>query len=94
VAIAGVVADREDELAARHAIVDEAARTAGREPSDVRGALNVTLGADRSSWADTLVRLARKRFETLIVSADGDRTDVIAAVAELAPQVRAMASGD
>lgn len=84
----------EDELAARHAAVDAAARAAGREPSDVRRALNVTLGPDRSSWADTLARLARKRFETLIVSADGDPSDAIAAVAELAPEVRAMASGD
>jgi alkanesulfonate monooxygenase SsuD/methylene tetrahydromethanopterin reductase-like flavin-dependent oxidoreductase (luciferase family) len=84
----------EDELAARRAAVDAAARAAGREPSDVRRALNVTLGPDRSSWADTLDRLARKRFETLIVSADGDPSDAIAAVAELAPEVRAMASGD
>jgi hypothetical protein len=54
----------------------------------------VTLGPDRSSWADTLARLARKRFETLIVSVDGDPSEAIAAVAELALEVRAMASGD
>jgi alkanesulfonate monooxygenase SsuD/methylene tetrahydromethanopterin reductase-like flavin-dependent oxidoreductase (luciferase family) len=84
----------EDELAARHAVVDAAAQAAGREPSDVRRALNLTLGADRSSWADTLARLAQKRFETFIVSADGDPLEVIAAVAELAVEVRAMATGD
>ena len=84
----------EDELAARHAVVDAAAQAAGREPSDVRRALNLMLGADRSSWADTLARLAQKRFETFIVSADGDPLEVIAAVAELAVEVRAMATGD
>jgi alkanesulfonate monooxygenase SsuD/methylene tetrahydromethanopterin reductase-like flavin-dependent oxidoreductase (luciferase family) len=33
----------EDELAARHEDVDEAARAAGRDPSEIRRALNVTL---------------------------------------------------
>jgi alkanesulfonate monooxygenase SsuD/methylene tetrahydromethanopterin reductase-like flavin-dependent oxidoreductase (luciferase family) len=78
----------EDELAARHGDVDDAARAAGRDPSDVRRALNVTLVADRSGWFETLARLAGKRFETLIVSGAGDPSEVVRAVAELAPALR------
>lgn len=78
----------EDELAARHDVIDEAARAAGRDPADIRRALNVTLDGDRSEWADTLRRLASKRFETFIVSADGDPLEVVRAVADLAAELR------
>jgi hypothetical protein len=80
----------EDELAARHEQVDEAARAAGRDPSEIRRALNVTLDGDPAGWPDTLRRLAGKRFETFFVSAaDGDPLDVVRAVAEAAGELRA-----
>jgi alkanesulfonate monooxygenase SsuD/methylene tetrahydromethanopterin reductase-like flavin-dependent oxidoreductase (luciferase family) len=78
----------EDELAARHDVIDEAARAAGRDPSAIRRALNVTLDGDRSEWADTLRRLASKRFETFLVSADGDPLEVVRAVADVAAELR------
>jgi len=77
-----------DELAARNADIDAAARAAGRDPSEIRRALNVTLGADRSTWLPTLRRLAKKRFETFVVSAAEEPLDAIRAVAELAPDLR------
>ncbi len=79
----------EDELAARHENVDAGARAAGRDPSEIRRALNITLGKDRSTWVPTLERLAAKRFETFIVSLEGDPLDAIRAVAEIAPELRA-----
>ena len=81
----------EDELVARHDDIDAAARAAGRDPSEIHRALNVTLGPQRDSWPDTLARLAGRRFETLIVSAKGDPLEVIRTVAELAPDLRAAA---
>jgi alkanesulfonate monooxygenase SsuD/methylene tetrahydromethanopterin reductase-like flavin-dependent oxidoreductase (luciferase family) len=81
----------EDELAARHGDIDTAARAAGREQSEIRRALNVTLGADRSSWLPTLQRLAGKRFETFILSTEGDPIEAIRAIAEIAPDLRATA---
>lgn len=79
----------EDELAARHDAVDEAARRAGREPSAIRRALNVTLDGDPAGWADTLRRLTGKRFETFIVSiSDGDPLEAVRAVADMAGELR------
>lgn len=79
----------EDELAARHDAVDEAARRAGREPSAIRRALNVTLDGDPAGWADALRRLAGKRFETFIVSiSDGDPLEAVRAVADMAGELR------
>jgi alkanesulfonate monooxygenase SsuD/methylene tetrahydromethanopterin reductase-like flavin-dependent oxidoreductase (luciferase family) len=78
----------EDELAARHEEIDAAARAAGRAPEDIRRALNVTLEPDRSTWLDTLLRLARKRFQTFIAFAEGDPIEVVRALAELAPRLR------
>ena len=78
----------EDDLVARHDVIDEAARRAGREPSAVRRALNITLAGDPAGWLDTLRRLAERRFETFFVSADGDPVEVVRRVAELAPALR------
>ena len=78
----------EDELAARHGEIDAAARAAGRVPEDIRRALNVTLEPDQSTWLDTLLRLAHKRFQTFIVFAEGDPIEVVRALAELAPRLR------
>jgi alkanesulfonate monooxygenase SsuD/methylene tetrahydromethanopterin reductase-like flavin-dependent oxidoreductase (luciferase family) len=78
----------EDELAARHEEIDAAARAAGRVPEDIRRALNVTLEPDRSTWLDTLLHLAHKRFQTFIVFAEGDPIEVVRALADLAPRLR------
>lgn len=62
----------EDALAA-HAVIDEAARAAGRDPGDVERAANVMdLGDDAASWPDALARIAGDlRFSTLLVPATG-----------------------
>lgn len=59
----------EDALKA-HAAIDEAARKAGRDPAEIRRALNVmTLGGERASRPDQLARIASElRFSTLLVT--------------------------
>jgi alkanesulfonate monooxygenase SsuD/methylene tetrahydromethanopterin reductase-like flavin-dependent oxidoreductase (luciferase family) len=78
----------EDELAVRHEVVDDAARAAERDPTEIRRALNVTLAGEPAGWLDTLRRLADKRFETFIISAEGDPLDVVRRAADLAAQLR------
>jgi alkanesulfonate monooxygenase SsuD/methylene tetrahydromethanopterin reductase-like flavin-dependent oxidoreductase (luciferase family) len=75
---------------ARQQALDEAARRANRDPSEIRRALNVTLEGDPDRWVDTLVSLASEhRFETLIASAEGDPRDLIRRLGEdVAPRVR------
>jgi alkanesulfonate monooxygenase SsuD/methylene tetrahydromethanopterin reductase-like flavin-dependent oxidoreductase (luciferase family) len=81
-----------EEVMERHAIIDEAARRAGRDPSEIRRVANANLDGDPAGWADTLARLATDyRFETLIVWAEpGD--DPVGHVRrvgeEVAPRVR------
>ena len=75
-----------DTIAERHHAIDEAAKKAGRDPADVRRLINVP-GND----PDFLVRLVtEERFETLIVSVDGD--DPVGSVRrvgeELVPRIR------
>lgn len=74
----------------RHRKIDEAAREAGREPSEIRRVFNATLGDDPAHWVDELTRLVTDyRFETLLVSAAGDPVDVVRRFAEdVAPAVR------
>ena len=52
-----------------HRKIDEAARSAGREPSEIKRAVNVmTLDGDPKGWVDRLVRIAVDlRFETILV---------------------------
>ena len=72
--------------------IDEAARAAGREPSEVRRAVNVMrLEGDQSQWAEQLVRIATElRFETLLVGPSGeDPVDSVRRLGEeVAPRVR------
>jgi alkanesulfonate monooxygenase SsuD/methylene tetrahydromethanopterin reductase-like flavin-dependent oxidoreductase (luciferase family) len=80
-----------EDIGARHQAIDEAARTAGRDPSEIRRAINVGVGDDFHAAIDTLTRLVREqRFETLIVSgADRDPVEFTRrAGEELAPAVR------
>ena len=79
------------DIAERHQAIDEAARKAGRDPSDVRRLINVGVDDD---W-DRLERLvSEERFETLIVSPGDDPLDGIERIgAELAPRLRDSAHG-
>jgi alkanesulfonate monooxygenase SsuD/methylene tetrahydromethanopterin reductase-like flavin-dependent oxidoreductase (luciferase family) len=85
-----------EEVMKRHAAIDEAARSAGRDPSEIRRVANANVAGDASDWADwpqELIRLATDyRFETLIVWADGgdDPVGLVRRIGEdVAPRVRA-----
>jgi alkanesulfonate monooxygenase SsuD/methylene tetrahydromethanopterin reductase-like flavin-dependent oxidoreductase (luciferase family) len=75
-----------------HAVIDEAARAAGREPADIERAVNVmALGADPGGWADELTAIAEDlRFTTLIVGVpDEDPVAFVRRLGEdVAPLVR------
>ena len=82
----------EGEISARHEVIDEAARAAGRDPADIVRALNVGLGsAGDGPEADRVADLAgRLRFDALIFSLpDDDPLGFIAALGETAPELRA-----
>jgi alkanesulfonate monooxygenase SsuD/methylene tetrahydromethanopterin reductase-like flavin-dependent oxidoreductase (luciferase family) len=75
-----------------HAAVDEGARAAGRDPSEIERAVNVmALDGDPAGWADQLARIATElRFTTLLLAVGGD--DPVSTVRrlgeEVAPRVR------
>jgi alkanesulfonate monooxygenase SsuD/methylene tetrahydromethanopterin reductase-like flavin-dependent oxidoreductase (luciferase family) len=76
----------EESIPARHHAIDEAAKKAGRNPSDIRRLINVS-----ADDPDRLIRLVtEERFETLIVSTGDD--DPVGSVKrigeELAPRLR------
>ena len=53
----------------RHAVIDEAARRAGRDPADIRRGFNAEVTGPPEGWADRLARLATDhRFETVLVT--------------------------
>jgi alkanesulfonate monooxygenase SsuD/methylene tetrahydromethanopterin reductase-like flavin-dependent oxidoreductase (luciferase family) len=64
-----------EEIPARHAAIDEAARAVGRDPREIKRACNVGLGGELlqgpvEGWADELAGLARDlRFEAFMVPA-------------------------
>jgi alkanesulfonate monooxygenase SsuD/methylene tetrahydromethanopterin reductase-like flavin-dependent oxidoreductase (luciferase family) len=79
-------------IADRHRVIDEAARAAGRDPSEVRRIVNA--GPVEAHDADTLVRLHDEhRFDTLLVGPDED--DPVGSIRrlgeEIAPRARAAA---
>jgi alkanesulfonate monooxygenase SsuD/methylene tetrahydromethanopterin reductase-like flavin-dependent oxidoreductase (luciferase family) len=81
-----------DEIAARHQIIDEAAKRAGRDPSDIVRAVNVG-GEDPAVWLDP-ERVAgfaeRHRFDVLLASVAGeDPVDHIGRLGETAAALRA-----
>ena len=86
-----------EDVMPRHEAIDEAARRAGRDPSEIRRAANANLEGDPSGWADALARLVDDyRFETLIVGTDGgnDPVGLIRRIGEdVAPAVRAKVGG-
>ncbi|HEU4979235.1 MAG TPA: LLM class flavin-dependent oxidoreductase [Solirubrobacteraceae bacterium] len=78
-----------EDVPARQAAVDEAARAAGRDPQQVVRAVNV-LGLGAAPSADALARIAELGFSTLLVSVPGE--DAVGFVRrlgdEVAPRVR------
>jgi alkanesulfonate monooxygenase SsuD/methylene tetrahydromethanopterin reductase-like flavin-dependent oxidoreductase (luciferase family) len=88
------------ELNERHAIIDEAAQSAGRNPSDIRrlanvnglitdGATNGFLNGPADQWADELTSLALEHgIDTFILWTEGDLREQTEKFAEIAALVR------
>jgi alkanesulfonate monooxygenase SsuD/methylene tetrahydromethanopterin reductase-like flavin-dependent oxidoreductase (luciferase family) len=80
------------EVPARQAAIDEAARAAGRDPGAIVRAVNLTLTGDPGGWPDQVLRAHRDlRFEAFFLGA-GDTDDPVGLVRrlgeDLAPRVR------
>ena len=81
-----------EDAAKGHAAIDDAARAAGRDPSEIERALNVmSLDGTPATWADQLARISEElRFSTLLVGVPQD--DPVTFVRRLgedtAPQLR------
>jgi alkanesulfonate monooxygenase SsuD/methylene tetrahydromethanopterin reductase-like flavin-dependent oxidoreductase (luciferase family) len=75
-----------EEVAERHATIDEAAERAGRDPAEIARIANVALGDDPWSWLDPerLARTATKhRFDTLVLTVpDDDPLDFVQRLGE------------
>jgi alkanesulfonate monooxygenase SsuD/methylene tetrahydromethanopterin reductase-like flavin-dependent oxidoreductase (luciferase family) len=58
-----------EDVVTRHAAIDEAARAAGRDPTEIDRALNVMeLGGAPTTWVEQLARISEElRFSTLLV---------------------------
>jgi alkanesulfonate monooxygenase SsuD/methylene tetrahydromethanopterin reductase-like flavin-dependent oxidoreductase (luciferase family) len=70
--VGGSYMQPEDVPAAR-ARIDEAATSAGRDPSEIRSAANALgLDDDVSGWAEQLAEVARLGFDTLLVGVPDD----------------------
>jgi alkanesulfonate monooxygenase SsuD/methylene tetrahydromethanopterin reductase-like flavin-dependent oxidoreductase (luciferase family) len=87
-----------DELDARHAAIDEAARRAGRDPAAIVRACNLALTGDAGSWPDQIAALAeRHRIEAFFLGAEDDGGDPVGLVrrlgGETAPRARALLGG-
>jgi alkanesulfonate monooxygenase SsuD/methylene tetrahydromethanopterin reductase-like flavin-dependent oxidoreductase (luciferase family) len=84
-----------EDVADRHATIDEAARRAGRDPNRIARIANVGLGEEPRSWLDP-ERLARTatelRFDTLLIAVPEDEPlDFIARLGEeAAPAARGL----
>jgi alkanesulfonate monooxygenase SsuD/methylene tetrahydromethanopterin reductase-like flavin-dependent oxidoreductase (luciferase family) len=83
---------RPEDALAMHALVDEGARRAGRDPAEIERAVNVmSFDGDTGTWAERLSGIAADlRFSTLIVGLpDDDPLDAIAWLGEeVAPKLR------
>jgi alkanesulfonate monooxygenase SsuD/methylene tetrahydromethanopterin reductase-like flavin-dependent oxidoreductase (luciferase family) len=86
-----------EDVTGRHAIIDEAAESAGRDPAEIARIANIGLGDDPRSWLDP-ERLARTaselRFDTLLVSvSDSDPIDFLQRLGQdAAPAARELLS--
>jgi alkanesulfonate monooxygenase SsuD/methylene tetrahydromethanopterin reductase-like flavin-dependent oxidoreductase (luciferase family) len=76
-----------DDVPGIQATIDEAARSAGRDPSEIRRAANA-LGLDGHTgrWPDQLARLTELRFETLLVGVPDE--DPVGVIRRLGEEVR------
>jgi len=83
-----------DDALRMHAVIDESARRAGRDPAEVERAANVmALEGPSAAWPDRLARIARDlRFTTLIAGLPGDQPlDTVRRLGEdVAPRLRAL----
>jgi alkanesulfonate monooxygenase SsuD/methylene tetrahydromethanopterin reductase-like flavin-dependent oxidoreductase (luciferase family) len=63
-----------EDAAKGHAAIDEAARAAGRDPTEIDRALNVmALDGQPATWADQLARIIQDlRFSTLLIGVSQD----------------------
>jgi alkanesulfonate monooxygenase SsuD/methylene tetrahydromethanopterin reductase-like flavin-dependent oxidoreductase (luciferase family) len=83
-----------EDVLERHAVIDEAARRAGRDPDEIERVVNVmALDGVPAGWADQLARVVRDlRFSTVLVGVPQD--DPVGFVRRLgedvAPRVRDM----
>jgi alkanesulfonate monooxygenase SsuD/methylene tetrahydromethanopterin reductase-like flavin-dependent oxidoreductase (luciferase family) len=80
-----------EDVPSMQARIDEAAKRAGREPSDVRRIVNVmALDGEPGAWHDQLARVADLGFETLLVGVpdDGELDFVRRLGEEVAPRIR------
>ncbi len=87
-------------LAEKHAIIDESARAAGRDPSEIRRVANVNgvitdgpthgyLRGPADQWADELTELALIHgFDGFVLWPDADPSEQATRLAEIAPGVR------
>jgi len=87
-----------EELDARHAAIDEAARRAGRDPSDIVRACNLNLTGAPSGWPDQIARLANDhRMQAFFLGAEDDGGDPVGLVRrigeETAPRARERVGG-
>jgi alkanesulfonate monooxygenase SsuD/methylene tetrahydromethanopterin reductase-like flavin-dependent oxidoreductase (luciferase family) len=87
-----------EELDARHAAIDEAARRAGRDPAAIVRACNLTLTGDPGSWPDQIAALAdRHRMEAFFLGAEDKGGDPVGLVRRLgeetAPRARELVGG-
>jgi alkanesulfonate monooxygenase SsuD/methylene tetrahydromethanopterin reductase-like flavin-dependent oxidoreductase (luciferase family) len=81
-----------DELDARHAAIDEAARRAGRDPAAIVRACNLDLEGEPPAWPEQIARLHRDhRVEAFFLGADdgGDPVGLVRRLGEeTAPRLR------
>jgi alkanesulfonate monooxygenase SsuD/methylene tetrahydromethanopterin reductase-like flavin-dependent oxidoreductase (luciferase family) len=82
-----------DEVPARRRAVDEAARAAGREPSEIRRVANV--GSEIASVDALAPLVAELGFDALVLSPGDDPVDGVRRIAEdVAPALRARLRGE
>lgn len=87
-----------EDVPARQAAIDEAARGAGRDPAEIKRVANVGVGGGLlegplEGWGDQLARLAEKlRFEAFILSAESAE-EVRRIGEQVAPRLRELTGG-
>jgi len=81
-----------EDVPARQAAIDDAALRAGRDPTAIVRAVNLTLAREPRTWPDQVLRAHRDlRFDTFVLGADdgGDPVGLVRRLGEeLAPRVR------